>query len=176
MAVTGALLLLLNLVAFAAFSWPVLTRVRRAESRALEVSARRANLETLSAQIEARKKTVERNRADIESLTRNYLEERAAGLFAAQREVESLARESGLLPSSSAYSVNEIDGTDLVRCEITLPLEGSYANLTGFLSRLETGPRFIVVDQLTLAEDKKGARMSLRLSVIFKEGDRRESH
>ena len=60
-----------------------------------------------------------------------------------------------------------------MRCEITLPLDGSYTNLTGFLARIEAAKRFIVVDQMALAREEDGARMSLKLSAIFKEGDTR---
>jgi Tfp pilus assembly protein PilO len=66
-----------------------------------------------------------------------------------------------------------VRGTDLVRCEVTLPLDGSYANLTGFLARLESTERFIVVDQMALVQEEDGARMNLKLSAIFKEGDAR---
>ena len=66
-------------------------------------------------------------------------------------------------------------GTGLVRCEVTLPLDGSYLNLTGFLSRIESAKRFIVVDQMALVQEEQGARMNLKLSAIFKEGDTRAS-
>ena len=170
-AMTGLTLLLVNLIAFAAFTWPRLTRVRRAEARASEVSARRAGLEALWAQVEARKELVARNRADIDSLNRDHLKSRAEDLFAAQREIERLAREAGLHPKTSSYVLQDIEGTNLVRCEVTLPLDGSYVNLTGFLNRIESAQRFIVVDQMALSQDEQGARMNLRLSVIFKDGD-----
>ena len=45
LAFVGALLFLANAAVFAAFTWPKLNSVRRAENRALEVSIRRAALE-----------------------------------------------------------------------------------------------------------------------------------
>jgi Tfp pilus assembly protein PilO len=175
LAVMGGLLLLLNAVVFAAFTWSRLTRVRRAESRAVEVSARRESLERLWAQVEARKELVARNRADMERLNRDYLKPRAEDLFAAQREIEKLARDAGLRPKKSSYALQRVKGTGLVRCEVTLPLDGSYLNLTGFLSRIESTKRFIVVDQMALVQEEQGARMNLKLSAIFKEGDTRAS-
>ena len=172
-AVAGLALLVLNVAAFAAVTWPRLTRVRRAESRAQTVAARLSELERLSATLLARKELVARNRQDIERLSRDYLKPRATDLFAAQREIERLAREAGLRTRSSTYEVEKIDGTDLVRCQVTLPLDGSYSNLTGFLSRIETTKRFIVVDQMALAQEEEGARMNLKLSAIFKDGEAR---
>ena len=169
----GALLFLANAVVFAAFTWPKLNSVRRAESRALEVSKRRAALERVWSQVTARKELLARNRQDIESLSRDHLKYRADDLFGAQREIEKLARDAGLKPKKSAYSISKVRGTDLVRCEVTLPLDGSYANLTGFLARIESAKRFIVVDQMALAQEEDGARMNLKLSAIFKEGDPR---
>ncbi len=169
----GALLLLVNAVVFAAFSWPRLTRVRRAEGRAHEVSTRKAALEKLWFQVRTRKELVAQNRKDIESLMRDHLKFRTEDLFAAQREIERLARDAGLKPKQSTYSLEKIQGTDLVRCEVTLPLDGTYTHLTGFLSRIESAKRFIVVDQMALARADAGARMNLKLSAIFKDGDSR---
>jgi Tfp pilus assembly protein PilO len=169
----GALLLVANGIALAFFTWPRLTRVRRAESRALEVAARRAELEALWSRVTERKNVLARNRQDIEILYRDHLKARADDLFQAQREIDTLAREAGLRPKQSTYSMATIRGTDLVRCEVSLPLDGSYANLTGFLDRIETTKRFIVVDQMGLTRDEGGARMNLKLSAIFKEGGAR---
>ena len=172
-ALIGALLLAVNGVAFAAFTWPRLTRVRRAESRAREVSSRRAVLEKLWSQVSTRKQLLAQNRRDIESLNRDHLKYRAEDLFSAQREIEKLARDAGLKPKKSGYAISKVKGTDLVRCEVTLPLDGSYANLAGFLARIESAKRFIVVDQMALIREEDGARMNLKLSAIFKDGDSR---
>lgn len=172
-ALLGAFLLVANGAAFAAFTWPGLTRVRRAESRAREVSTRRAGLERLWSQVQARKEILAQNRKDIESLSRDHLKFRAEDLFTAQREIEKLAREAGLKPKKSSYALSKVKGTDLVRCEVTLPLDGTYASLTGFLARIQAAKRFIVVDQMALAQDEAGARMNLKLSAVFKDGESR---
>lgn len=167
--VTGIALLFINAAVFAFFTWPGLTRVRRAEARARAVADSKQNLERMWAQMLSRRELLEQNRNDIEALSRNHLKSRAADLFAAQREIEDLAQEAGLRPHRSSYSLGRIRGTNLVRCEVTLPLDGSYTNLTDFLSRIGSARRFIVVDQMALSEDEQGARMSLKLSAIFKE-------
>ena len=169
----GALLLIANALLFAALTWPRLTSVRRAENRAKEVSTRRAGLESVWSQVAVRKALLAQNRQDIESLSRDHLKYRNEDLFGAQREIERLARDAGLKPKRSAYSISKVRGTDLVRCEVTLPLEGSYANLTGFLDRIQSAKRFIVVDQMALVQEEDGARMNLKLSAIFKDGDPR---
>lgn len=164
----AAIVIVINVVAFAAFTWPRLNQVRRAEDRAQEVSARRDALETVWTRVVARREVAAQNRRDIETLSREYLKSRSADLFMAQREVERLARAAGLSPKKSSYALEEIKGTGLVRCEMTLPLDGSYANLTDFLTRIEGASRFIVVDQLALSRDQEGARMNLQLSAIFR--------
>ncbi|MBK5255516.1 MAG: hypothetical protein JJE39_05740 [Vicinamibacteria bacterium] len=168
-AVLGSVLLLVNALVFAAFTWPRLNRVRKAEERAQEVLARRAGLETLWDRIVLRKELLAQDRRDIESLSHDYLQSRASDLFPAQREIESLAKAAGLRPKKSSYAMEEIKGTGLVRCAVTLPLDGSYQNLTGFLSRIEKTSRFIVVDQMALTRDEDGGRMNLKLSAIFKD-------
>jgi len=166
----AAFLFVANGIAAAAFTWPRLTRVRRAENRAIEVAARRADLEALWTRVTARKDVLAQNRKDIETLYRDHLKERADDLFPTQREIEKLAREAGLRPKESSYAMAAIKGTELVRCDVTLPLDGSYTNLTAFLARIESTKRFILVDQMGLSRDEGGARMNLKLSAIFKDG------
>ncbi|MBX7183812.1 MAG: hypothetical protein K1Y01_01580 [Vicinamibacteria bacterium] len=167
------LLLVANGVLFAAATWPRLNSLRRAESRAKEVSTRRAALEKVWAQATARKELLARNRSDIESLSRDHLKYRNEDLFGTQREIERLAREAGLKPKKSTYSISKVRGTDLVRCDVTLPLDGSYSNLTAFLARIESAKRFLLVEQMALSQEDQGAKMNLRLSAIFKDGDTR---
>ena len=169
----GALLLLANALLFAAVTWPRLNSVRRAESRGPEVSKRLGALEKVWSQVSTRKALLAQNRKDIESLSRDHLKYRVDDLFGAQREIEKLARDAGLKPKKSTYAISKVRGTDLVRCEVTLPLDGSYSNLAGFLARIESAKRFIVVDQMALAQEEEGARMNLKLSAIFKDGDAR---
>jgi len=171
LAVTGLILLGINVAVLAAFTWPRLTRVRRAESRAAEVATHRASLESLWAEGVAGKEVVAQNWKDIESLSRDYLKPRAQDLFAAQREIEKLAVDAGLQPKKSTYDVDRIKGTNLTRVEVTLPLDGSYANLTGFLARIAAAKRFIVVDQMSLSQDQEAAKMSLKLRAIFTDGE-----
>lgn len=170
-AIAGVVVLTINVVAFGVFTWPRLTRVHRAEERARAVSTRRASFESLWSRLAARRELVARNRSDIDRLSRDYLKPRATDLFAAQREIESLAKEAGLHPKRSSYSLENVKGTDLIRCEVTLPLDGTYAALTGFLSRIESAKRFLVVDQMALSQDDQSARMNLKLSALFRGGD-----
>lgn len=170
-AMGGALLLALNVLVFAVLTWPRLNRVRRAESQAQVAAVKRAALESLWSQVSARKALVEQNRRDIDSLHFDHLKWRSQDLFAAQREIEKLAVSSGLRPKRSTYAIERIRGTDLSRCVVTLPLDGTYASLTDFLTQVGNAKRFIVVDQMALSQDDQSAKMSLRLSAIFKEGD-----
>ena len=167
LSILGAALLATNIVALGVFTWPRVTRVRRAETRAQDVAARTAELEDLWARVAARKTLVAQNRSDIETLRRDRIKPRGADLFAAQREIEKLARDSGLKPIRSTYAVEPVKGTGLVTCAVTLPLDGSYENLISFLDRVESGKRFIVVDQLALSQDEHGAKMNLKLSALF---------
>ena len=70
---------------------PRLTRVRRAENRAIEVATRRAALEALWSRVTERKELLAQNRKEIEVLYRDHLKERAIDLFSTQREIEALA-------------------------------------------------------------------------------------
>ena len=168
-AILGLVLLVINAAAFGAFTWPRVTRARDAEIRAQDVSLRRVELETLWSRVAARKSLMTQNQNDLEVLRRDLVKPRASDLLAAQRDIERMARESGLKPMKSNYAIEPVRETDFVKCVVTLLLDGSYANLTAFLTRIESAKRFIVVDQMALSQDELGASLNLKLSALFKE-------
>ena len=62
-----------------------------------------------------------------------------------------------------------LTSADLERLEV----EVCAPSLTAFLARIESAKRFILVEQMALSQEDQGAKMNLRLSAIFKDGDTR---
>jgi len=55
------------------------------------------------------------------------------------------------------------------RVVVTLPLEGSYAQLVGFLRQVETSPRFLTVDGVSMRADAEtGAALQVELSAYLR--------
>ena len=69
------------------------------------------------------------------------------------------------------YTTNEIEGSDLVRFQVTLPLVGGYPNLRHFIDRVETAPFLAVIDSIELAGSREGGAMlslTIRISTYFR--------
>jgi hypothetical protein len=60
--------------------------------------------------------------------------------------------------------------TPLVRVRVTIPVKGSYAQLVGFLGRLERAKAFVVVDTIGLQEGENEASLDVGLSMYFLAG------
>ena len=57
----------------------------------------------------------------------------------------------------------------LLRIKVTLPLEGSYAQLVAFLERVERSKHFLTVDRIALTGDTDGAaNLQVELSAYFR--------
>ena len=55
-----------------------------------------------------------------------------------QQGLRAIATEFRINPESIDYTTNDIEGSDLIRFQVTLPLVGGYPNLRHFIDRVET--------------------------------------
>ena len=162
----------LNTAVFAAYTFPRTLQVRSATSRAdaarSEVDAARREVTELRGRADA----ITANAADAERFYTSVAPPRGE-LLAVLEDVERMAREPGLKPGTRAYSQGE--GTDprLARVKVTLPLEGSYEQLVGFLERAEKSKHFLTVDRIALRGEEEGsASLQVELSAYFRSDGR----
>ena len=69
-----------------------------------------------------------------------------------------------------------MEGTPVERVSVTLPLEGSYPQLVGFLREVERSPRFLTVDRVAMRSEEARAQLQVVLSMYVRaagEGERR---
>jgi Tfp pilus assembly protein PilO len=165
--VVAAAFAALNLVTFAAFTWRKLTEVRRAEARATEVEERLRASEGALAVARKQSETIRANERDIAAFKARYLKDLASDLLDAQREIDALARASGISAPTTSYTLSRVKGTDLVRCAVGLPVEGSYRNLIGLIERVESSPRFLTLADLALSSGESKAQLKLEVSAYF---------
>jgi Tfp pilus assembly protein PilO len=165
-------LLGLNVAVFAVYTLPRTLQARRATSRAAQARA----------EVEAAKKEVGELRGRADALKANAEDsERFYGgvdgraeLLRVLEDVEKMAREPGLKTGSRNFTTGDISDPRLARIKVTLPLEGSYDQLVGFLQRVERSKHFLTVDRIALSgqEGEGSAKLQVELSAYFR-GDGR---
>lgn len=134
----------------------------------------RASLESRLAQLQARvaasRKLVDkvqtaRGQGD-DFLARYFMDARMA---ASQIDDELLkdAKESGIRQLPTAYDHEPIEGSDTMEMRtVTVGLEGTYENLTKFISLLDKSPRFLIVDRMeTNAPAQNGKLLSIQIKI-----------
>jgi len=94
-----------------------------------------------------------------------------------QKEIRDIAAEFRVDPDSIDYNPSEVEGSDITRFQITIPLVGGYPNLRQFVNRIEASQRLFVVDSIELAGSREGGAMlslTIRISTFFRspEGER----
>jgi hypothetical protein len=124
-------LLGVNLVVLAAWTGPRYWRQKNAATRAQVARAEVERRRQAVAGLRERAAAIRENGADVERFYRSL-----AG-----------AERTDLLPTLEAIE-------DLA---VTLPLEGSYEQLVGFLREVEASPRFLTVDRVAMRADQEGA-------------------
>jgi len=96
----------------------------------------------------------------------NDLPARDPGLIEAVAEIDKIARETSVARGTTTYSEDDLEN-GLVRITATMPVQGSYFDLVGFVNRLERSPRFFLLESVKLNGGQDGAELELGCSVSF---------
>ena len=86
------------------------------------------------------------------------------------QELDEISAEAGLTRNRVGYRLEHEPVFGLQRMVITLPIEGSYANIRNFLNMLESHEKFIIIDSMALISEREGSgtiRLDVSLSTLF---------
>jgi Tfp pilus assembly protein PilO len=159
-----------NAVALVAWTLPRSLRQRNASERAESARAELARERERAQALTARADAIRANRKDLERFYTTFAGSEKQDLLQSLQAVEDLARGPGLQPTSHALRREDVDGAPLERVAIELPLEGSYADLVGFLRSVERSPRFLTVDKVALRADAEtGGSLQVELSTYLRQ-------
>jgi Tfp pilus assembly protein PilO len=164
----SVVLLGVNLVAFAAWTGPRYWRQRNAATRAEDARAEAERQRAAVASLRERAGAIRGNAADVEQFYRSAGTEKA-DLLPTLEAIEDMARSPGLRPGARKFNREEVEDARVERVVVTLPLEGSYAQLVGFLREVEASPRFLTVDRVAMRGDREGgAALQVELSAYLR--------
>jgi Tfp pilus assembly protein PilO len=169
-------LLALNLGVFLAWTLPRSLRQKNAAERAVTARAELAQERERADALRERAAAIRANRADLERFYTKLAGGEKQDLLKALQAIEELAREEGLQPTSRRLQRDNVDKAPLERVAVTLPLEGSYAALVGFLRGVERSPRFLTVDSVSLRADaESGGALQVQLSTYLRQSPQARS-
>lgn len=168
-----ALLVVLNVVLYAAYIVPLSQRVgnvtERTQTAKNELAAATFANKRVASALEGKSQAAKQ-------LDRFYHSVLPATLADARRmaypRLELLARDAHLKPADTTLEpVKQRDRT-LQELRIHMTLTGSYASVRDFIHRLEQSPEFFVIDRVVLKEnsvDDAPLSLQVELSTYFKE-------
>lgn len=166
-------LLLVNLVVYAAVVYPLGQRVANSEER--DRAADQALAQARAEHQQATGTLTGKARASTE-LTTFYNEVLPSSLAGARRlthlRLPQMAREANLRFERGVYEQVEERDSTMRRLRIDMNLSGSYDAIRAFIHRLETAAEFVVIDNVTLSEDgvdTGSLSVSLQMSTYFKD-------
>ncbi len=149
-------LLGLNLAAFAAWTGPRYWSQRSAASRLEAAQAEAAGRRASTAVLRERAQAIRDNTADLRRFYDALGGEEETDLLPTLQAIEEMARTPGLRPGSRTYRREDAEGARAHRVAVTLPLQGSYGQLVGFLREVQRSPRFVTVDSVSMRAGREG--------------------
>lgn len=159
--------LLVNAAVYAAGVYPLQGRVAAADSRASMAARDLRAAEQQAAQ--ARNTVAGKSKASTE-LTRFYTEILPVDQTSARRmtyvRLAELAKKHQLKYARRTFEEKLDEHSALARLEMTMNVQGSYANIRRFIHELETSREFVVISAVGLAQsDDEGAPLELGLEL-----------
>ena len=162
-------LLAVNVVIAAVWTVPRSLRLRnvtaRVEAAREEVARERKAVEALRDRASA----IEANGRDLAAFYAEAVGEEQVELLPTLEDIESMARGPGLTPGNRSFRREDVENAAVERVAVTVPLEGSYEQLVGFLGEVERSPRFLTVDRISLRGDDEGeAALQVEMSAFMR--------
>jgi Tfp pilus assembly protein PilO len=162
-------LLGINLLALLVWTGPRYWSQRGASAKAAAARAELERQRAAAASLRERAAAIRANGADLERFYRSLVGTEQKDLLPTLEAIEELARAPGLRPGARTYKRDEVADARVDRVVITLPLEGTYPQLLGFLRGVERSPRFLTVDRVAMRGDKEGgASLQVELSTYLR--------
>jgi hypothetical protein len=165
--------LLVNLAVYGLVVRPLGVRSASAADRAI---AARASFSAAESDLEAARDLVAGKTLAEQELSTFYDKVLPADLSAARRmtyaSLPALARRANVRYGASRSAIELIKNQRLGRLRISMVLEGDYEDFRQFIYELETTPAFVIIDDVTLAQNEpnRPLAVSLELSAYFRTG------
>ena len=168
-------LVVLNAGAYFAYTLPRSARERTIAARAVVLRQQLAEERSRVEVLRQRARTIERNAADVKLFYAAL--GRKESLLEIQEDIAGVARQLGLTVGNRSYDDGGVKGSNtLARFRITMPISGSYHQVTSFLQRIEALPHFVTVDSIAIREDtaasSRSTNLNVALSIYFLDAER----
>jgi Tfp pilus assembly protein PilO len=165
------LLLVVNLLAAAAWTVPRTMRLRNATARVAAVHELLDQERVQVARQRERAEAIAANGVDLERFYASIVGPERKELLPTLEDIEAMARAPGLQPGDRSFRREDVANTRVERVGITLPLTGSYEQLVGFLREVERSKRFLTVNSITLRGQRQGgAALQVEMSAFMRLG------
>jgi Tfp pilus assembly protein PilO len=162
-----------NLLVYAIVIYPRTSSAGALETRAQAAAMARARASADLAAAEAMRTGQERA---AQQLARFYDSVLPQGQDGARRityrRLAALADEANLDYDRRTITIKRERESQLEHMDVTMSLQGEYRDVRRFIHRLETAPEFVVIEDITLAQDERNAplTLTLKLSTYYKAG------
>jgi hypothetical protein len=159
-------LLALNLAFYIFFVRPSVREYDKlrvdSEPRFEQLEERRERVEEREAYLTA----VKQAQVDLKRLRQDVLSTREERMVEVQLELARLTEQFGISLESVDIHNQVLEGEELDRMEMVVPLEGGYANLRRLLQSVEASDKFFVVERVALVQGKEGGAL-LQLNITL---------
>jgi type IV pilus assembly protein PilO len=130
-------------------------------------------LEEARRELDDLRQRAEESRRGVEILYRDFFSTKNQRLTDVIREVEDLARRSGMLPDAVSYPEQNIEDHGLIKKSFVFSVTGDYVSLRKLINFLELSDSYLVLESISVNETggptPAQLSISMRISTLFSE-------
>jgi Tfp pilus assembly protein PilO len=162
---------IINVLVFAFVVYPLQSDVANVEQRTRQAEAGLAAAQAEFGNANGTLTGKDRALKELDTFYRSVL---AQDLTGARRltfsRLAELASEANLDFERRRYEPVIERGSNLTRLKVSMDVEGSYGDIRDFIYEIESSPEFVVIDDVTLADNNasEALRLTLQLSTYFR--------
>lgn len=131
-----------------------------------DLRAQLLSLKTNQAKATALVSKVQHARTDGDDFLGKYLTDRRVTFQIIEEEIVKAAKEAGIKRREASMVLDPIEGSDTLQMmTITAGFEGTYQQLTKFISLLDKSPRFLIIENMVAAPMQGGQTLNITLKL-----------
>ena len=174
--VLGGLLLIvvINIGVLLFVNRPRLAEAENADQTTAALATRVERTEQSVATLRAKVERLNRNKTALEDFFSQDLASKRERLVTIQQEIHRIAQQFQVSLNQLNFDHEPVEGTNLVRLGVTIPLTGGYNNLRQFIYNVENSEKFLIIEQVQLQEAEQGGallNLNIRLASYFIDDD-----
>ncbi|PWT89723.1 MAG: hypothetical protein C5B54_08460 [Acidobacteria bacterium] len=166
-------IILLNVAIFALVVLPNRQRITRSQGDYENLRKQVSSAKAANEELHARFQRLQQSKKDLDTIYSKVFVPRKQGVTDIRLELEKMIKANQVRRQDPSYNYKKFPEFKLQEYTLSLPVEGSYANIRRFINAIEGSEHFLILERVDLSTEKTSDTLNLdfQLSTYLVDND-----